>query len=184
MSRNRKRLYFFTLFTFFTLWALGFLLENQHLRAAPERGADCAGRRNAIVIDADAHRLLLCRDEKPEREFSVSLGKGGLDKRVTGDNRTPLGAYSLGAPRPSQDFHLFIPVGYPTAQQAAAGLTGGDIGIHGPKKGWRWLGRLLNVRDWTRGCIAVNRTQDIEAIAAWVGLHHTARVEILGSARR
>jgi hypothetical protein len=99
MSRNRKRLYFFTSFTIFTTWALGFLLENQHLRAAPERGADCAGRRNAIVIDADAHRLLLCRDEKPEREFSVSLGKGGLDKRVTGDNRTPLGAYSLGAPR-------------------------------------------------------------------------------------
>jgi hypothetical protein len=30
----------------------------------------------------------------------------------------------------------------------------------------------------------VNRTQDIEAIAAWVSLHHIARVEILGSARR
>lgn len=181
MSRNRN------LSAGLSLWALcalGLLLENQHLRAAPERGADCAGRRNAIVIDADAHRLLLCRDEKPEREFAVSLGKGGLDKRVTGDNRTPLGAFSLGAPRPSQDFHLFIPVGYPTAQQAAAGFTGGDIGIHGPKKGWRWLGRLLDVRDWTRGCIAVNRTQDIEAIAAWVSLHHTARVEIFGSARR
>jgi hypothetical protein len=173
MSRNRRLLFLIT---------LGLLLKNQQVEGAPDK-ADCAGRRSAIVIDAGSHRLFLCREGRSEREFGVSLGQGGLGKRIMGDNRTPLGTFSLGAPRPSQDFHVFIPVGYPTAEQAAAGFTGGDIGIHGPKKGWRWLGRLLNLRDWTRGCIAVNRTQDIDAIAAWVSLNRTARVEILGSAR-
>jgi len=145
------------------------------------RRGECAGQRNAVVIDADAHRLWLCLGESVEREFTVALGQGGLGKRTTGDKRTPLGSYALGEPRASADFSLFIPVGYPTAQQRQAGFTGSDIGIHGPKKGWSWLGRITTWSDWTRGCIAVGHPQEIAEIAAWVKRHGTSLVTILGT---
>jgi murein L,D-transpeptidase YafK len=149
-------------------------------RSAPLPPDDCAQQRPAplVVINTQAHRLSLCRDRKAEQTFAVSLGHNGVGKRAEGDNRTPLGFYALGAPRPSAEFVLFIPVGYPTAEQRREGFTGGDIGIHGPKKTWSWAGRLANLIDWTRGCIAVNRSEDIQAIAAWVTRHQPTHVAL------
>lgn len=151
--------------------------------AGSEMAGDCLHRENEIVINTQEHRLSLCREQKAEREFTVSLGSGGIGKHEEGDHRTPLGSYALGTPRPSEEFVLFIPVGYPTLEQRKAGYTGGDIGIHGPKKQWAWLGRLANWRDWTRGCIAVGRAEDIREIAAWVNRYHPTRVDIIGSTK-
>lgn len=142
---------------------------------------DCKGLKNAVVIRTDFHRLALCKDDKVEQSYSVSIGRGGVGKQKEGDNRTPLGSYALGMPRASTDFVIFIPIGYPTAPQRQAGYTGGSVGIHGPKRGFGWLGGLLNFRDWTRGCIAVNRAEDIHEIAAWVNLNHPPIVEIRGT---
>lgn len=103
-----------------------------------------------------------------EGRFPVALGRGGLDKKREGDGRTPKGAYPLGAPRPSARFHRFVPVGYPTPEQRAQGLTGGDIGIHGPHAAFRPLGSLTTWVDWTEGCIAVGSRSEIEEVAAWV----------------
>lgn len=121
---------------------------------------------------------MLCRAGRLERTYTVSLGRGGVGKRASGDNRTPVGDFALGQPRPSTNFHIFIPVGYPNAEQRRAGFTGGDIGIHGPKKGWAWLGSLLNLRDWTRGCIAVNQISEIEEISSWITRSGAARIEL------
>ncbi len=62
----------------------------------------------------------------------VSLGRGGLEKSVQGDRKTPMGTYSIGAPRPSKRFFIFIPIGYPSEKQRVNGFTGGDVGVHGP----------------------------------------------------
>lgn len=166
--------------------ALGFLVAGSPLSATLARAAevgDCAGQINAVVIQVDAHRLSLCRDGHSEQSFAVSLGSGGIDKQKEGDHRTPIGVFALGAPRPSKEFLIFIPVGYPNAEQRRAGYTGGDIGIHGPKKPWRWLGRLANWKDWTRGCIALNSEDGIREVAAWVEKNRTARVEIVRAPR-
>ena len=147
-------------------------------RAVAAEANDCAGQGNAVVVQVDAHRLLLCQNGHADQAFAVSLGSGGIHKRQEGDHRTPVGVFALGVPRPSKEFTIFIPVGYPNAEQRLAGYTGGDIGIHGPKKQWSWLGRLANWKDWTRGCIAINSEDGIRAVATWVERHHTARVEI------
>jgi len=103
----------------------------------------------------------------------------GVGKQRQGDARTPLGHYGLGPPRGSQNFHIFVPVQYPTPAQARMGFTGSAIGIHGPPRGWS-LTELaaLVARDWTIGCIAVETDADIEAVAAWIRRHGVKDVRL------
>ena len=104
----------------------------------------------------------------------------GVGKRKEGDNRTPLGRYGLGPPRASRSFHIFVPVQYPTPEQARLGFTGGAIGIHGPPRGWTTLAELamLVARDWTAGCIALATDTDIDAVAAWVRKQEVRNVRL------
>ena len=121
-----------------------------------------------VIVDSDRGRLYLCENQKSFESFSVSLGRGGIEKRAEGDNRTPIGTYSLASPRSSKSFYKFIPVGYPTSAQVQSGFTGGAIGIHGPVRGnkiWSWPVSLV---DWTRGCIAVATDEQITFIADWI----------------
>lgn len=110
----------------------------------------------------------------------MALGSGGVDKRRTGDNKTPLGAYELGAPRASHDFHLFVPVAYPTAAQARLGYTGSAIGIHGPPRSFARVLALVPVPlpDWTAGCIAVRTDAEMDRIAAWLRARAAPRIRL------
>ena len=105
-----------------------------HRPATPVSTSACRLGETAIVVDTTAHRLYLCAGGAAERSFPVALGVNGVEKRRTGDNRTPLGIYALGTPRASGSFHRFVPVAYPTPAQARAGFTGSAIGIHGPPR--------------------------------------------------
>jgi len=142
------------------------------------RAEPCDGGETRLVADLAARRLTLCREGRGERDYAISTGSAGREKERRGDRKTPRGTFALGRPRPSKEFHTFIPVGYPTAKQRREGKTGDAIGVHGPKRGWRWLGRLANAANWTRGCIALNRVEDIDAIAAWVREHRPSRIVI------
>jgi len=152
--------------------------------APPARQAGaCRAGESAVVVDTTAHRLYLCAGGAAERSFPVALGVNGVDKRRTGDNRTPLGIYALGTPRVSASFHRFVPVAYPTPAQARAGLTGSAIGIHGPPRGLEGAARLqaLVATDWTAGCIAVATDDDIEAIVRWVDQRGVRIVRLSGA---
>jgi murein L,D-transpeptidase YafK len=127
----------------------------------------CQGRTVSVVVETGPHKLSLCEDNKVVKEFKIALGRGGVDKRKRGDNKTPLGEYPLGIPQPSNKFGIFIPIGYPTNTQRAKGFTGSDIGIHGPSHIGKWLGRITTWFDWTQGCIAVGTDDDILEIARW-----------------
>lgn len=111
--------------------------------------------------------------------FHVALGRGGVDKRAEGDSRTPRGRYTLGAARPSSRYHRFIPVGYPTASQAGQGFTGSDVGIHGPRDAFAWLGRTTVWVDWTRGCIALGTKADVDRVAEWARVNAAREIVIL-----
>jgi L,D-peptidoglycan transpeptidase YkuD (ErfK/YbiS/YcfS/YnhG family) len=142
--------------------------------------APCRATETAVIVETAAHRLVLCAGGRPEASFEVALGSGGVDKRRVGDNKTPLGLYPLGAPRTSQDYHVFVPVAYPTPAQARRGYTGSAIGIHGPPR--QFAGALallpLPLPDWTAGCIAVRTDAEIDRIAAWLRAHATPRVRV------
>lgn len=142
--------------------------------AAPD---PCAGRATVVLVRTGERRLYACRAGRTEARYRVALGSNGVGKRVQGDWKTPLGAYPLGAPRRSQSYGTFVPVGYPTAAQRRAGFTGDAIGIHGPPRGFPQSG-VTTVTDWTAGCIAVGSDHEVGAIAAFVRGHAGTGVEI------
>ena len=128
----------------------------------------CPGDGAAVLVDSDARVLCLCRDGRPEAVFRVALGRGGVNKASEGDGRTPVGRYDLGTPRPSRRYRVFVPVAYPTTEEKARGLSGSDVGVHGPHLAFAWLRHATVWVDWTRGCIAVGTSREAEQIAAWV----------------
>jgi murein L,D-transpeptidase YafK len=137
------------------------------LTGHPSQAADCPKGEPLLLVDTAAHELKLCEKGVALRAFRVALGSGGTGKARTGDDKTPLG-YPLGTPRPSGRFGVFIPVRYPTKEQLAKGLTGGDVGIHGPDRHFAQLGAATTWVDWTAGGVAVGSDEAIQAIAAWV----------------
>lgn len=144
--------------------------------ASAEPAADrCLGAGTEVRVLTRDHLLLLCSEGRTEGRYRVAIGVAGTGKQREGDHKTPLGRYRLARPRASKLFGTFILIGYPTPVQRQAGLTGGDVGIHGPPRSFAFLTRLF---DWTDGCIAVSEDADIEAIAAWVERTHAQWVEI------
>jgi murein L,D-transpeptidase YafK len=78
-----------------------------------------------------------------------------------------VGTYAIGEPRPSAQYRTFIPIAYPTAEQASRGYTGGDIGFHGPPRGWRAPAAAKDL-DWTFGCVGTGSDEEIARIARFV----------------
>jgi murein L,D-transpeptidase YafK len=136
----------------------------------------CAGRGTSLFVQAKRRVIWLCENGQRTDGMRVAIGPGGLDKRVEGDAKVPLGEYPLSSPVASKDYHLFILVGYPTAAQRKAGYTGGAVGVHGPMRGYS--GPQSTDRDWTLGCIAVGTDREIERIAQWMKDKHVTRIVI------
>ena len=146
--------------------------------ASARAGDACSSADARIVVDTAAHTLALCETGKEVASFGIRLGRGGVGKTKEGDGKTPLGIYPLGVPRKSDRFGTFIPIGYPTPEQRRHGFTGGDIGVHGPPRGFRWLGSLVNTFDLSDGCVGVASDAQIERIAAWVKTARARTIEL------
>jgi murein L,D-transpeptidase YafK len=154
------------------LWAASLLMCQR------SEASECPKGEPSVLMDTAAHALKLCEDGVAVKTFRVALGSAGTGKRRQGDDKTPLGVYSLGAPRASSHFGVFIPMGYPTKEQIAKGWTGGDIGIHGPDRHFALLGGATLWVDWTAGCVAVGSDEAIQAIAAWVKARKVVWVQL------
>lgn len=129
----------------------------------------CTGLGTLLIADTDTQILYLCKDGKSVGDFDFAKGWNGVQKRKEGDERTPLGVYKVKAPRISNDgFYKFIHIGYPTPQQKKNGYTGSNVGIHGPHRLARWLGRLNTYVNWTNGCLAVASDREMDEISRFV----------------
>lgn len=134
---------------------------------------------NGINVHTAKRVLNICKQGAVIKTFKVALGYKGIGKKRAGDNKTPIGLYSLAYPRKSSQFNVFIPILYPTSKQAAAGYTGRDVGLHGPNQSsklFRWVNNLPSA---TRGCIAVGKNNHIEYVANWVKAHPGTKVLII-----
>jgi murein L,D-transpeptidase YafK len=133
-----------------------------------------AGEKVDLVrVDKSDRRLELIGDGKVLQSYSIALGGDPLGhKRQEGDQRTPEGRYVLDWRNPNSIAHKSIHVSYPNADDLAAAKarnvdTGGMIMIHGQPNGFGWWGWLLQLVDWTDGCIAVTDS-DMDEIWAMV----------------
>jgi murein L,D-transpeptidase YafK len=138
----------------------------------------CAATDERIVVDTVKHTLVLCDKDRARATFNIRLGHGGVGKRREGDGKTPLGVYPLGEPRKSNRFGMFIPIGYPTAEERQRGYTGGDVGVHGPHRWLRWLGSLVNTFDSSDGCIGLATDAEMGQVGDWVRQSHAQTIEI------
>ncbi|GMU58345.1 MAG: hypothetical protein AMXMBFR34_01080 [Myxococcaceae bacterium] len=135
--------------------------------ACPPHGA-------AIVVDTARHLLVLCDAGATIRSFEVAIGENGPAPRRVGWAQTPLGTFTLAAPRPSKQFHVFVPLVNPDPKR----FTAWAIGVHGPQRGWENAGHVNVESDWTLGCIAVASDGEIDAIAAFVRDRRVRRIDV------
>jgi len=134
---------------------------DQTPSACPEHG-------NVVAVFTRKREIWLCRRGTEVARIPVALGRGGNGKQRVGDNRTPLGVYDLGEPRPSKLYGTFIPIEYPTPEQAARGHSGLALGIHGPPRGHTEPDFPTTAFDWTLGCVATGTDAEVEAVAEFV----------------
>jgi murein L,D-transpeptidase YafK len=165
--------------------------------AGPEPPRDCA--RILLIEVSKSRRTLSARCEGGAiLDMTAAVGREPRGHKLgAGDDRTPEGRYRVsGRARPSR-FHLFIPIDYPSAEDARAALDegrispreharilyaatfglappgdtalGGGLGLHG--EGRRWQGESARL-DWTNGCVAVT-DPEIEFLAHRVEVGRT-----------
>jgi hypothetical protein len=140
----------------------------------------CASLNTAVLADTDIQVIYLCKDGQTVADYDFSMGRGGTLKTKLGDLKTPLGKYPLAKPYKSDKFKVFIPIGYPTAAQVKQGMTGSDVGIHGPSRGFfRCAGFLNAVVNWTQGCIAVSSDIFVKEIGRFVLANNVREISIL-----
>ena len=161
--------------------AIGFLLfvGACGIWSRPAHAEDpCRSHDSRVVVQLAKHALALCQDGKAVASFDVRLGHSGTGKSRAGDGKTPVGTYPLGRPRASKRYGIFIPIGYPTADQRKQGFTGGAVGVHGPDRRVKWLGRLVNTFDTSDGCVGLAKDEEMEMIAKWVRTVKARTIEL------
>ena len=140
--------------------AVGYLWAN---RPAPPLPAGT--KVDLVVVDKSARLLTLYTHGNAVRSYPVSLGRDPSGPKIReGDHRTPEGRYFIDRHSPHSAFHLALHVSYPSAEDiarsaAAGSAPGGDIMVHGMRRGLGWIGRAHRFVDWTNGCIAVTNTE-------------------------
>lgn len=145
------------------------LKESEIITLQKESHVSPKGRADRILIEKSARRLTLLAKGQVLKTYQIALGGDPIGAKVRqGDNKTPEGLYVIDGRNRKSRFHRSLHISYPneTDQKRARELgvsPGGDIMIHGIKKGFSWAGDLHREVDWTQGCIAVT-DQEIEEI--------------------
>ena len=114
-----------------------------------------------IVVNKDKRELLVYSKGNLLKSYKIALGKNPVgDKQFEGDDKTPEGLYYINDKNPNSGYHKNLGVSYPNASDSVEAKSfnkpvGGDIKIHGIRNYMGIIGKFHNLRDWTRGCIAV-----------------------------
>lgn len=134
------------------------LTANLVLFAGPTAATTNQPPIDLVVVIKSERVLYLYVDGMPIKSFRIGLGDHPAgDKRRSGDERTPEGAYILDWRNPDSLYHLSIHISYPNARDRAWARAhgvdpGGNIMIHGqPDYAFE-----KRTGDWTDGCIAVS----------------------------
>lgn len=108
-------------------------LPKQILQLAPSQ-------KYALLADASRARLYIFENVNGEprliKDYYVSIGRNGVNKRVEGDKRTPSGVYNMAAELPRKQLTSFygagaFPLDYPNEWDASQGNSGHGIWLHG-----------------------------------------------------
>ena len=125
-----------------------------------------------VFVDKSERSLQLLSGDDVIRTYHIALGDSPVGhKQQEGDQRTPVGTYTLDYKNENSIAHRSIHISYPNAADKARaqqlGVSpGGDIMIHGQMNGFGHLASINQKYDWTDGCIAVTDDEMDEIMAA------------------
>jgi len=128
---------------------------------------------NIIVVDTSQSRLLLYRNNNGRAvlidDFYASIGKNGVDKRIEGDKKTPVGVYFVSRyleQNTLPDFygHGAFPINYPNSWDKFQGRTGSGIWLHGNP-----LGTFARPPLDSDGCVTVSNA-DFDRLKPYIAL--------------
>ena len=125
-----------------------------------------------VLVDKSERRLQLLSGDKVIKSYHIALGGNPIGhKQQEGDNRTPIGSYTLDYKNEKSGYYRSMHVSYPNAIDKANAKSrgvspGGAIMIHGQKNGFGALAMLNQQRDWTADCMAVTNNEMDEIMAA------------------
>lgn len=120
----------------------------------------------ALVFDVQGHRLYIVGQQHGSLvrsdDFYTSIGKGGSEKQVEGDEKTPLGVYHVASYRPANSLpDLYgagaFPISYPNNWDRQMGRTGSGIWIHGTESSTFSRPPLSS-----RGCLTLSNQDFVE----------------------
>jgi murein L,D-transpeptidase YafK len=126
-------------------------------------------RADRIVVAKAAREMVLLANGQVLKTYQVALGRNPVGpKEMEGDRKTPEGTYVIDFRNPKSAYHRALHISYPSPDDlrraSENGVSpGGDIMIHGLRKGAEWAGADHRYFDWTKGCIAVTN-EEIEEI--------------------
>jgi murein L,D-transpeptidase YafK len=132
------------------------------------------GQAHAILVDTARSRLFVFANRNGEpryvRDFYISLGKNGVEKRREGDQKTPLGVYTIVASKEKlPDFYGpgAFPISYPNEWDRQHGRNGHGIWLHGtPSETYSRPPRA------TDGCVVLTN-EDLRHLAKFVDVGRT-----------
>jgi murein L,D-transpeptidase YafK len=159
-------------------------------------GCSSASADADVWLDIDTEKLTLTvmQDQRVLKIFeNIAIGSNGVSwSKQLGDEKTPLGRFTVTEVRPSDRFVKFIAFDYPNLDhiqrafderridlreyEALKGRVeqgrsppqdtnlGGHLGIHGLGAGSREIHKTVN---WTNGCIALSNEQ-LAQLLPWV----------------
>jgi murein L,D-transpeptidase YafK len=160
------------------------------LSAFARSDAPVLDRVDRLVVDKSERTMVAFDGEREVARYRIAIGVGGAGpKRFEGDGRTPEGTYRIDRRHVSRDYHRFLHVSYPNADDRrryramvergevprddAGELVGigGAIGVHGTG-GHDWVPHGLRT---TLGCVMVD---DDEAEALYEAVVDGATIEL------
>jgi murein L,D-transpeptidase YafK len=131
----------------------------------PVQGKTGPAAVDLVVVNKEAHQMVLLKDGEVIRTYQVALGREPVGPKMQhGDGKTPEGTYRLDRRNNCSKFYKSIHISYPGPADVKAakmhGVSpGGDVMIHGLPNGYGRVGELHSLVDWTKGCIAVTNAE-------------------------
>jgi murein L,D-transpeptidase YafK len=131
-------------------------------------------QKHVILVDTSRNRLYVYANDRGRpryvTDFYTSLGKNGVEKQRQGDQKTPLGVYTVVAARERlPDFYGpgAFPLDYPNEWDKLHGRNGHGIWLHGTPS------ETYSRPPWaTDGCVVLTN-EDFKKLARYVDVNRT-----------
>ncbi|MGO1490663.1 MAG: L,D-transpeptidase family protein, partial [Psychrobacter sp.] len=108
-----------------------------------------------VFVDKSDRTLQLLSANQVIKTYHIALGDSPVGhKQQEGDQRTPVGTYTLDYKNENSIAHRSIHISYPNEDDKKQARTrgvspGGDIMIHGQMNGYGYLASINQKYDWT-----------------------------------